>query len=565
MVTPAKQPLKSSSNAVQSEKVARLVTQAGQHNLKAIKSGCRVWVDRPGDEARQAEVLAIREKPAWASRKQGGPSPSPAPSEASTSTTPDEDKIEYYLHYVLYNKVSVYRVAFLKRELNVKGQRLDEWVPGSRLRMDKEVEWPVPSPGSATTKSGGSTPDLVRAANQKKSDPNILRKAALKAATQKRNTQSMDIDEDDQESGGKASGEVAPHSSVIEIADDDDEEAEGEDDPAVATFSKSEEIEKLRTQGSMTQSVHEIARVKNLDRIQMGKAEVEAWYFSPYPVEFAHIPVLYLCEFCLSYFPSPKMLSRHRHKCTLLHPPGNEIYRWESISFFEIDGRKQKVWCRNLCLLSKCFLDHKTLYYDVDPFLFYIMCLKDESGYHIIGYFSKEKESAENYNLACILTLPQHQRAGYGRLLIEFSYELSKKEGKTGSPEKPLSDLGLLSYRAYWAEVIVEFLLNVRDDVSIEEVSQRTSITHSDILHTCVLFFDTFACRSLSVYRCQALNILKFSKGQYLIQLSDAVIEQHERSKKKKRRHINPDALQWRVPTFTRVRYWSLLRPLSLC
>jgi hypothetical protein len=28
---------------------------------------------------------------------------------------------------------------------------------------------------------------------------------------------------------------------------------------------------------------------------------------------------------------------------------------------------------QSLCLLSKLFLDHKTLYYDVDPFLFYVM------------------------------------------------------------------------------------------------------------------------------------------------------------------------------------------------
>ncbi len=32
------------------------------------------------------------------------------------------------------------------------------------------------------------------------------------------------------------------------------------------------------------------------------------------------------------------------------------------------------------------------------------------------------------YNLACILTFPFAQRRGYGRFIIQFSYELSKVE-----------------------------------------------------------------------------------------------------------------------------------------
>jgi histone acetyltransferase HTATIP len=336
---------------------------------------------------------------------------------------------------------------------------------------------------------------MSKTQQRKSVEPGLLKKALAgqkkRGGARPRLATPMDIDEDESSdmSGGKQSANVGKASGVIEVPDDDDEnEEDGEDsqDPAVATLSKEEEIESLRHHGSMTQNVLELAKVKNLDKINMGKYEVEAWYFSPYPVEYAHIPVLYICEHCLSFFGEPKRIERHRKKCTLMHPPGNEIYRHEGIAFFEIDGRKQKTYCRNLGLLSKAFLDHKTLYYDVDPFLFYIMCSLDSSGYHMIGYFSKEKESAESYNLACILTLPQYQRSGYGRLLIEFSYELSKKEAKSGSPEKPLSDLGLLSYRAYWAEVIVDYLLD-KDEVSIDEIAQKTGIIPNDVMHTCVL------------------------------------------------------------------------------
>lgn len=47
------------------------------------------------------------------------------------------------------------------------------------------------------------------------------------------------------------------------------------------------------------------------------------------------------------------------------------------------------IYCQNLCLLAKLFLDHKTLYYDVEPFLFYVLTQNDGKGCHLVGYFSK--------------------------------------------------------------------------------------------------------------------------------------------------------------------------------
>lgn len=91
-------------------------------------------------------------------------------------------------------------------------------------------------------------------------------------------------------------------------------------------------------------------------------------------------------------------------------PPGKEIYRKVTLSVYEVDGKEFKIYCQNLCLLAKLFLDHKTLFFDVEPFMFYILCEVDKFGAHIVGYFSKEKDSPDGNNLACILTLPPYQR-----------------------------------------------------------------------------------------------------------------------------------------------------------
>ena len=216
--------------------------------------------------------------------------------------------------------------------------------------------------------------------------------------------------------------------------------------------------------------------------VNFGGYEIETWYAAPYPEEYSRNRVLYICEFCLKYMSSDYIAWRHKLKCPAKHPPGDEIYRSNSISVFEVDGRKNPVYCQNLCLLAKLFLGSKTLYYDVEPFLFYVMTEYDELGCHFVGYFSKEKRPSSLNNVSCILTLPTHQRKGYGNLLISFSYLLTRVEGKTGSPEKPLSDMGLVSYRNYWRLVLSYELLRQRTSVSIVDLSDRTGMTADDIV-----------------------------------------------------------------------------------
>lgn len=120
---------------------------------------------------------------------------------------------------------------------------------------------------------------------------------------------------------------------------------------------------------------------------------------------------------------------------------------------------------------------------------------------HVVGYFSKEKQSYEDYNLACILVLPPYQRRGYGRLLIEFSYELSKLEAKVGSPERPLSDLGLVGYRSFWQSVLLRLLRSQKGQaLTIKDLALMTSIRQEDIIATL-----------------SSMNMLRYWKGEHII------------------------------------------------
>jgi histone acetyltransferase MYST1 len=293
----------------------------------------------------------------------------------------------------------------------------------------------------------------------------------------------------------------------------------------------------------------EKTKVKNINTVIVGQYELECWYYSPFPHKYRYEPILYLCDWCLKYCTRRNTLEEHSLMCRYRHPPGSEIYRDGQLSVFEVDGDKHRIYCQNLSLFSKLFIDHKTAYYDVEPFLFYILTeYTPKVGYRVVGYFSKEKHSLEHNNVACILTFPQYQRRGYGKFLISLSYALSKIEGKIGSPEKPLSDLGRVSYKSYWTEVLIKFLSSMSHSstqsgivtIPVQEVSVITCIKPADIISTL-----------------RALELIRYVKGAYLITCNPKIIETIqtsiiERESKNSYQSFDPNQLQWTPPLFPR-------------
>nr|VZI47967.1 unnamed protein product [Spirometra erinaceieuropaei] len=283
--------------------------------------------------------------------------------------------------------------------------------------------------------------------------------------------------------------------------------------------------------------------VNNIRAIVFGEWEMQTWYASMYPPEVACLPLIYICEFCLTYMRYNIAYRRHRLRCKRKFPPGNEIYRRGTLSFFEVDGEKQKEYCRNICLLAKLYLKQKTVHEldRVPAFLFYILTEADEAGCHIIGYFSKHKPeeqdcppSATYNNLSCLLIMPHYQRKGYGRMLVEFSYLLSRLEGRVGSPERPLSDHGLLLYQNYWRWVVVSYLAAYElREINIRSVSESLGVDVRDIVSTLL-----------------DLGLLKYIRTEYYIVNDKSVFRRilSEMRPPDESRRIDRNLLHWRPP-----------------
>ncbi|KAL1990644.1 hypothetical protein VTN49DRAFT_6483 [Thermomyces lanuginosus] len=228
---------------------------------------------------------------------------------------------------------------------------------------------------------------------------------------------------------------------------------------------------------------------RGVKHVVLGNLRFQTWYPSIYPEELVSKDTdeLYVCQWCFRYTCEARDYSTHVRGCGFKSAPpgGTKVYEHGGYVVWEVDGESQKLYAQNLSLFSKLFLDHKSVFFDVTSFLYYILTFTDPQApgdLHVLGYFSKEKLSWDANNLACILIFPPYQHKQLGKLLMGVSYKLSGWEcqgGVIGGPEKPLSDMGRRSYTRFWEERVARYLLHgQRPGTSVEPTDPKAAKKH---------------------------------------------------------------------------------------
>ncbi|RMY65055.1 hypothetical protein D0863_09381 [Hortaea werneckii] len=225
----------------------------------------------------------------------------------------------------------------------------------------------------------------------------------------------------------------------------------------------------------------------------LGNLHIKPWYPSFYPEDLVggrKAERLRRARFLLGLESRGTMRTDGESKkvCPLREEPapGRVVYEKGDYIIHELDGEEHKLYAQNLSLLSKLFLDTKSVFFDVSTFLYYPLLLRTDSHPYgqVVGFFSKEKMSWDNNNVACILIFPPWQKRGLGQVLIAASYVLGRREGRFGGPEKPLSQLGRKGYIVYWCGEVYRYLMNyhLKKTVTIKEISEETYIMQEDVV-----------------------------------------------------------------------------------
>lgn len=303
---------------------------------------------------------------------------------------------------------------------------------------------------------------------------------------------------------------------------------------------------------------------RNIDEVVLGDLLFETWYFSPYPESVLHgrdslaskgitsdhrnghvekpavpiVPRLHVCPYCFRYTTFANDYGAHI-RVHLDEPEVNpesrvavpatalKVYEWEGYTVWDIDGEQEKLYCQDLSLFAKLFLEQKSVFFDTSGFHYFVLtytppesssstkrgrrrrssATSADLGFktQVLGFFSKENLSWDANNLACILVFPPFQHRNLGQLLMAVSYKLSGWEWEDsviGGPEKPLSMLGRRSYLRFWSERIARFFLGqtadadgnrvfakrshkklgMKEEMTVREIGDRTGMLAEDVV-----------------------------------------------------------------------------------
>jgi histone acetyltransferase MYST1 len=219
---------------------------------------------------------------------------------------------------------------------------------------------------------------------------------------------------------------------------------------------------------------------RNINSIQIGRFTTRCWYSSPYPCSLTARRHLYICDHCLLPFASRASYLAHRHLPSGRRPPGIEIYRDGPLSLFEVSPEDDRLFCQLCSLLGHLFYetmrdDH---FYCIEKFHFYVLCECDDRGAHVVGFFSRVARHPSFNLLSRIMVLPPYQRRGFGVLMIAIAYEIARRKGVVGGPERPLSDLAALAFHRYWVYAVANALTEESD---VRQISEATAIAANDV------------------------------------------------------------------------------------
>ena len=157
---------------------------------------------------------------------------------------------------------------------------------------------------------------------------------------------------------------------------------------------------------------------RNIDKVVLGNVQFDTWYFSPYPesVIYGHdhpsskaavngdhrnghaeklfapiIPMLHVCPYCFKYSTSPtdhvshlqvhvKEIEADRDDWWPVPKSALKVYEWEGYTVWDIDGEQEKLYCQNLSLFAKLFLEQKSVFFDTSGFHYFVLTFTPISG-----------------------------------------------------------------------------------------------------------------------------------------------------------------------------------------